>query len=141
MKSRNIVLIICFILLCTSFGLYSGYRMGIHYSDKYENILDTEGQYILSTYDGGVWFAIGTSDTFNNLTAFLDGPVDIDVFFKSDLTLLYAVSEELLKDALSIYFIDEQGNLIYETAVSTVSAKPFGNNYIIELFIPRLYKM
>lgn len=139
MKSRNIILAICFILLCTSFGLYSGYRLGIHYSDKYENILDTEGQYKLSTYDGEVSFAIGKSG-FNNLTAFLDGPVDTDAFFKSNLTLSYEVSEELLKDALSIYFMDEQGNLIYETAVSTASAKPFGDNYIIELFIPRLYK-
>ena len=141
MKSRNIVLAICFILLCTSLGLYSGYRIGIHYSDKYENILDTEGQYILSTYDGEVRFAIGTSGTFNNLTAFLDGPFDIDVFFESDLTLSFTVSEKFLKDALSIYFIDEQGDLIYETALSTVGAKSFGNHYIIELYIPRLYKV
>lgn len=63
MKSRNIILAICFILLCTSLGLYSGYRIGIHDSDKYENVLDTEGQYILSTYDGEVRFAIGTSTT------------------------------------------------------------------------------
>ena len=139
MKSRNIIFVICFILLCTSLAYIVGYRMGIHDSDKYENVLDTEGQYILSTYDGGVRFAIGTSGTFNHLTAFLDGPVDIDVFFKSDLTFSFEVSEELLKDALSIYFIDEQGNLIYEAALSTVGAKPFGNNYIIELFIPRLY--
>lgn len=63
MKSRNIILAICFILLFTSFGLYSGYRIGIHDSDKYENILDTEGQYMLSTYDGGVRFAVETSTT------------------------------------------------------------------------------